>query len=170
MLQDMRNIIKKVKKRAMYIEKYNKLHKMTCDSLYTLYRLLTLDKSKFTKWIEITDLNNLGNFLHIGANDELYARVRGVDIPMQYYACVNPDSNPNEEGSELEVESELEKVLSHVTSEDFKKIKDFVLDFVKQVFYNISLEIRFRFPLEELLKAMSIVFPQYWSLNCPNDY
>ena len=66
----------------MYIAEYNKLRKMACNNLDTLYRLLPLDESKFAKWIEITDLNNLGNFLHIGANDEVYARVRGVDIPM----------------------------------------------------------------------------------------
>ena len=102
---------------------------MTCNSLDILYRLLPLDESKFAKWIEITDSNNLGNFLHIGANDEVYARVHGFDVPMQYYAHVNPISNPNEARSK--VESELEKVLSHVTSEDFKKIKDFVLDSIK---------------------------------------
>ena len=86
MLQDMRNIIKKVQQRDMYIAKYNKLHKMTCSSLDTLYRLLPLDETKFVKWLEISDLNNPGNFLHIGANDEVYARVHGVDIPMQYCA------------------------------------------------------------------------------------
>ena len=74
--------------------------------------------------------------LHIGANDEVYAKVRGVDIPMQYYARINPNSNPNSAGSE--VESEPEKVLSRVTSEDFKKIKDSVLDSVKRVCYNLS--------------------------------
>ena len=102
MLQDMRNIIKKVQQRGMYIAKYNKLRKMTCSSLDTLYRLLPLDESKFAKWIEITDLNNPGNFLHIGANDEVYARVRGVDIQMQYYARVNPDEVGNEVESEPE--------------------------------------------------------------------
>ena len=113
-------------------------------------------------------MNNPGKFLHIGANDEVYARVHGVDIPMQYYARVNPDSNPNEAGSE--VESEPKKVISRVTSEAFKKIKDSVLDSVKRVCYNLSSEIIFRFPPEELLEAMSIVFPQYWALNCPTDY
>ena len=164
MLQGMRNIIKKVQQRAMYIVEYNKLRKMTCSSLDTLYRLLLLDETKFAKWLEISDLNNPGKFLHIGANDEVYARVRGVDIPMQYYAR----TNPNEAGSE--VESEPEKVLSRVTSEAFKKIKDFVLDSIKRVCYNLSSEIRFRFPLNELLEAMSIFFPQYWSLNSPTDF
>ena len=78
----MRNIIKKVQQRDMYIAKYNKLRKMTCSSLDTLYRLLPLDESKFAQWIETTYLNNPWNFLHIGANDEVCAWVRGVDIPM----------------------------------------------------------------------------------------
>ena len=82
MLQDMRNIMKMVKKRAMYIVEYNKLRKMTCSSQDTLYQLIPLDEIKFAKWLEISDLNNTGNFLHIGANDEVYARVRGVDMPM----------------------------------------------------------------------------------------
>ena len=82
MLQDMRNIIKEVQKRAMYIAKYNKLCKMTWSSLDTLYQLIPLDETKFAKLIEILDLNNLGKFLHIGANDEVCARVCGVDIPM----------------------------------------------------------------------------------------
>ena len=102
---------------------------MTCSSLDTLYRLIPLDEKKFAKWLKILDLNNSRNFFHIGANNEVYARVHGVDIPMQYYACINLDSNPNEARSE--VESEPKKVLLHVTSEDFKKIKDFVLDSVK---------------------------------------
>ena len=141
---------------------------MTYNSLDTLYRLIPLDGSKFRKWLEITDLNNHRNFLHIGANNEVYARVHGVDIPMQYYARINPNSNPNKAGSK--VESKPKKVLLHVTSEDFKKIKDSMLDSVKRVFYNLSSEIRFRFPPEELLEAMSIVFPQYWSLNYLTDF
>ena len=141
---------------------------MTYNSQDALYQLLPLDESKFAKWIEMTGLNNLGNFLHIGANDEVYARICGVDIPMQYYACINPNSNPKEVGRKLELEPE--KVLSRVTSEDFKKIKDSVLDFVKRVCYNLSSEIRFRFPPEELLEEMSIVFPQYWSLNYLTDF
>ena len=55
---------------------------MTCSSLDILYRLIPLDETKFAKWLEISYLNNLGKFLHIGANDEVYARVHGVDIPM----------------------------------------------------------------------------------------
>ena len=106
----------------MYIAEYNKLHKLICNSLDTLYQLEPLDESKFAKWIEIIDLNNPGNFLHIGANDEVYAKVCGVDIPIQYYDHINPNSNPNESISELE--SKPEKVLSRVTSEAFKKIKD----------------------------------------------
>ena len=125
----MRNIIEKVQKRAMYIVEYSTLHKTTCSSLDTLYRLIPLDETKFAKWLEISDLNNPRNFLHIGTNDEVYARVRGVDIPMQYYACVNPNSNPKKVGSKVELEPE--KVLSHVTGEAFKKIKDSVLDYVK---------------------------------------
>ena len=66
----------------MYIAKYNKLCKMTCSSLDTLYRLIPLNESKFAKWLEILDLNNPRKFLHIGANDEIYAKVHGVDIPM----------------------------------------------------------------------------------------
>ena len=156
MLQDMRNIIKKVQERAMYIAKNNKLRKMKCSSQDTLYWLLPLDETKFAKWLEISDLNNPRNFLHIGANDEVYARVRGVDIPMQYYARVNPKYNLNEVGSE--VESEPMKVISCVTSEEFEKIKDLVLESVKKVCYNLSSEIRFKFPPEKLLKEMSIFF------------
>ena len=113
----------------MYVAEYNKLHKMTCSSLDTLYRLIPLDETKFAKWLEISDLNKPRNFLHIGANDEVYARVHGIDIPMQYYACINPYSNPNKARSELE--SEPKKVLSLVTSEAFKKIKDSILDAFK---------------------------------------
>ena len=102
---------------------------MRYSSLDTLYQLLPLDKSKFAKWIEIKDLNNPGNFLCIGANNEVCVRVHGVDIPMQYYAYVNLDYNPNEPRRKFELE--LEKVISCVTSEAFKKIKDFVLDSVK---------------------------------------
>ena len=55
---------------------------MTCNTLDTLYRLIPLDESKFAKWLEITDLNNLEKFLQIGVKDEVYARVHGVDILM----------------------------------------------------------------------------------------
>ena len=102
---------------------------MTYKSLDTLYQLQPLDESKFAKWIEITYLNNPGNFLHIGANSEVCVRVCGVDMPNQYYAHVNLEFDPNESGSE--VESELEKALSHVKIEDFKKIIDFFLESIK---------------------------------------
>ena len=78
----MRYIIKKVQQRAMYIAEYNKLHKMTCVSLDYMYQPQPLDETKFSQWIEIKNLNNPRNFLHIGANDEVCARVCGVDIPM----------------------------------------------------------------------------------------
>ena len=55
----------------MYIVEYNKLHKMTCSSLDTLYQLLPLDETNIAMWLEILDLNNPRNFLHIGANNEV---------------------------------------------------------------------------------------------------
>ena len=111
-------------------------------------------------------MNNLGNFLHIGANDEVCVRVRGVDIPMQYYARVEPKSDSLKSRREVE----LEKVLSSVKIEDLKKIVASVLESVNWISYKISSKIRDRFPPKELLEAMSIVFPQYWSLNYPTNF
>ena len=45
-----------------------------------------------------------------------------------------------------------------------------MLESIKWIFYNLLSKIRDRFPSEELLEAVSIVFPQYWSLNCPTDF
>ena len=61
-------------------------------------------------------------------------------------------------------------VLSHGKSEDIKNLIDSVLDSIKRVCYNIFSQSRYRFPLEELLEKISIIFPQYWSLNYPSDF
>ena len=45
-----------------------------------------------------------------------------------------------------------------------------MLESVKRISYKLLSKIRDRFPPKELLKAMHIVFPQYWSVNCPTDF
>lgn len=71
-------------------------------------------------------------FLHIGANDEVCAKVRGVDIPMQYYAHVEPKSHPLKSRRE----EEPDKVLSSVEVEDLKKIIVSMLESVKRISKN----------------------------------
>ena len=87
MLEEMRNNMKKIQKRYMYIAKYNMVHKMTCAALDNLYRNLdsfSLDE-KLLGWMRITNLDNLDNFLKIDAKGELCANIQGVEILVHYY-------------------------------------------------------------------------------------
>ena len=78
MLEEMRNNMKKIQKRYMYIAEYNTVRKMTCVALDNLYRdsdSFALDE-KLSGWMRITDLDNPDNFLKIDANGELCASIR----------------------------------------------------------------------------------------------
>lgn len=57
-----------------------------------------------------------------------------------------------------------------VTRVYFSNIVETVTASLKKITSSVSLEIRKKFPHDELLEAMSIVFPQYWELNSPTDY
>ena len=58
-----------------------------------------------------------------------------------------------------------------VKKEDFDKIVKFVSDNLKSIAYELSTEIRERFPWEEILEAMGCVYPQFWHSigDNPND-
>ena len=79
---------------------------------------------------------------------------------MHFYAIVDPE----------ELGKCPRKQLARVTREDFDKIVETVTTSVKKIAYDLSSQIRSRFPLDNLLEAMSIVFPQYWSLNSAADF
>ena len=49
-----------------------------------------------------------------------------------------------------------------VRKDDFDKIVKSVSENVKSISYQLSSEIHERFPREEILEAMSCVFPQFW--------
>lgn len=84
-LEEMSDIMKKAQQRAMFFAKYSSMRKRTCLTLDNLYQSdRTLSDIKFDKWQKITDLDNLDNYLHINADGELCASVRGINIPMYY--------------------------------------------------------------------------------------
>ena len=49
-----------------------------------------------------------------------------------------------------------------VRKDDFDKIVKYVSENVKSISYQLSSKIHERFPQEEILEAMSCVFPQFW--------
>ena len=86
-LEEMRNIMNKIKQRFVYIVEYNTLCKMTCTTFDNLNRNLdsfSMDE-KLSGWMRIIDLDNLDNFLKIDAKGKLCANIWGVEIPMHYY-------------------------------------------------------------------------------------
>ena len=87
MLEEMRNIMKKIQQRYMYIAEYNMLCKMTCGTLDNLYRnsdSFSVDE-KLSGWMRIIVLNNLNNFQKIDGKGELCGNIRDLEIPMHYY-------------------------------------------------------------------------------------
>ena len=52
----------------------------------------------------------------------------------------------------------------------FEQIVESVMNSMKDISYNISLEIRDRLPQHEFLESMCVVFPHYWSLRKPSDF
>lgn len=111
-------------------------------------------------WIKITDLDNLNNLLKIDANRELCVNILGVEILMHYYGRLVSMSKGKKP---------LQPKLT-ITKGVFDKIVEFEIYSMKEISYKLSLEIRERFPRHELLEAMSIVFPNCWSLRSLKDF
>ena len=90
------------------------------------------------------------NYLKIVENGDLCVCVRGFQIPMYYSAP--------------------KKRATRVTREEFTKIVESIASTTRDIAYRVSSEIISRFPYDQLLEAMAIVFPQYWSFNNKEDY
>ena len=135
---------------------------MTCTTLNNLYRnsdSFALDE-KLSGWMRIIDLDNLENFLKIDTKGELCANIRGVEIPMHHYG--RPMS--------MRKGKKPTKIKLIVTKEVFKYIAESIMNSVKDIYYNLSTEIRDRLSRHELLESMCVVFPNYWSLRQPSDF
>ena len=78
--------------------------------------------------MRIIDLDNPNNFLKIDAKGKLCANVRGVEIPMHYYGR----SPSTRKGKKLM----LQKLT--ITKEVFEEIVESVMNFVKDICYNLS--------------------------------
>lgn len=153
MLEEMRNVMKMVQQRYMYIAKYNTVRKMTCVALDNLYRTsdsFSVDE-KLSGWMRITDLDNPDKFLKIDAKGELCANIRGVEIPMYYYG--RPMS--------MRKGKKPRKPKLIVTKEVFEQIVESVINSVKDISSNLSSKIRERLPRHKLLESMCIVFLHY---------
>jgi hypothetical protein len=95
-------------------------------------------------------LDDPDNYLKIVENGDLCVCVRGFQIPMYYSAP--------------------KKRATRVTREEFTKIVESIASTARDIAYRVSSEIISRFPYDQLLEAMAIVFPQYWSFNNKEDY
>ena len=144
MLDLMNKLVKKAQDRTMYIHEYSDLRKMTCMALDSLYSDLSGHSPIFSRWEIITDLNHAENFLQFNGKNELCVFVKGFEIPMH-------QSKTTKRGRVLPVRKD-----------DFDKIVKSVSENVKSISYQLSSEIRERFPRDEILEAMSCVFPQFW--------
>ena len=135
---------------------------MTCVALDNLYRnsnSFGLDE-KPLGWMRITDLDNPDNFLKIDANGELCANIQDVEIPMHYYG---------KSLSTIKGKKPTLKKLT-ITKEVFEWIVESIMNSMKDICYNLSIQIRDRFPQHEFLESMCVVFPNYWSLRKPSDF
>lgn len=106
----------------------------------------------------MTDLKNPNNFFQFNANEELCVSVHGFEIPIHLISMI------------MELGKHSKKKEVSVTREYFSKIVDFVTSSLKKITSFVSSEIRKLLPYDDLLKAMSTVFPQYWELNNPVDF
>ena len=98
-------------------------------------------------------MNHAEIFLHFNTKNELCVFVKGFQIPMH-------QSKTGKQGRALPVKME-----------DFDRIVKSVSDNLKSIAYELSSEIRERFPWEEILEAMGCVYPQFWHSigDNPND-
>ena len=152
MLHEMNNLVKLSQSRTMYIAEYTSARKITCLALDNLYlRPGSFIGIAFTSWTKIINIENNEIFLKFDEKGMLCMAVRGHMIPFYYNEKIGRTTKE-----------------SHVSREIFDNIVTSVRCNLIEIAKSLSTEIRDRFPRDELLEAMSVVYPQYWN-NCQHD-
>jgi hypothetical protein len=100
----------------------------------------------FNGWTTIIDIEKSENYLKFDEKGRLCMQVRGYMVPFYY---VTKRGQTTEE--------------CHVSRDQFNDIVISVRRNLIQIAQSLSLEIRERFPRDELLEAMSVVYPHYWN-------
>lgn len=147
MLYEMNNLVKLSQSHTMYIAEYSNARKLTCLALDNLYmREESFTSLAFTSWTKTINIENDDFFLKFDEKGMLCMVVRGHMIPFYY----------NEKRGKTTKEC-------HVSREKFDNLVISVRGNLVEIAKSLSSEIRDRFPRDELLEAMSMVYPQYWN-------
>ena len=141
-------LIKIVQTRTLYLVEYTKARKMACILLDNLYITLVeaFDGIDFTKWKELIDLQNPQNILKLDENNCVCISVCDNLVPLHII---------QKHGRTIKEEP--------VTRDEFQVVIQEVKSNLTNVARVLTTEIRERFPRDELLEAMSIVYPQFWN-------
>eukprot|EP01018_Ginkgo_biloba_P030613 Gb_17421 [translate_table: standard] len=147
MLHEMNILMKMSQNRTMYIAKYTRAWKLTClalDSLYILPQSFT--SAKFERWNNMIDIDNPKNFLKFDRDGILCVAVREYMVPLHYIGKSGRST----------------KQLP-ISRDDFSNIVISMRSTLTNIARSLTLEIRERFPRDELLEAIAVVYPQYWN-------
>ena len=141
-------LIKIVQTRTLYLVEYTKARKMACLLLDNLYitPVEAFDGIDFTKWKELIDLQNPQNILKLDENNCVCISVRDNLVPLHIL---------QKHGRTIKEKP--------VTRDEFQVVIQEVKSNLTNVARVLTTEIRERFPRDELLEAMSIVYPQFWN-------
>ena len=99
----------------------------------------------FTNWRKIINIENDDFFWKFDEKGMLCMEVRRNMVPFYYNEKIGRSTKQ-----------------CSVSRERFHDVVISVRDNLKEIAKSLSSEIRERFPQDELLEAMSIVYPQYW--------
>jgi hypothetical protein len=151
MLDEMNVLVKMSQSRTMYIAEYTNARKFACLSLDNLY---TMPESfagpRFTNWTTIIDIENTENYLKFDEKGILCMEVRGYMVPFHYIDKTRRTTKERPVSRDL-----------------FDNVVISVRRNLIEIAKSLSSEIRERFPRDELLEAMSVVYPEYWNnLKC----
>ena len=139
--------------RMMYIDKCTRERKLTCfafDNLYIMVEYFT--GLAFTNWSKIINIENDDLFLKFDEKGMLCMVVHGHMVPFYY----------NEKIGISTKQCSVSRERSHDVVISMR-------DKLKEIAKSLSSEIRERFPQDELLEAISIVYPQYWDHSLYSD-
>lgn len=147
LLHEMNSLVKMSQSRTMYIAEYTNARKLACLALDNLYMMAdSFTGLAFTNWAKIINIENDENLLKFDEKGFLCMAVRGYMVPFYYNDKIGRTTKE-----------------CPVSREQFDNVVISVRRSLIEIAKSLSSEIRERFPRDELLEAMSVVYPQYWN-------
>jgi len=152
MLHEMSFLMKMSQNRTMYIVEYTNVRKLACLALDNLYMMQdSFIGPEFKSWTKIINIENNEKKLMFDEKGIQCIAVHGYMVPFHYISKTRQITKD-----------------CPVSRDQFDNIVISMRQNLIEIARSLSLEIRERFPQDELLEAMCVVYPQYWrNCQCP---